>query len=199
MGSCDIASTLHSRDGAGLPGLNTQCVQRMTRPWLWVRDGHTIQLEPMRGKKIFSGIWGKEILFFFPSEKVLLILRRPLKSKVLSELQGDGTTLGQPTLGQPSLAAHSPPEPSRFSPHTLILGEASRRPSHAEIFSRMPRLWARGPARFRKTLRGPTADPRDGVLWASGGEATMPSTFWAAPRMFSFWSSLLHTTGLLSR
>ena len=38
----------------------------MTLPWLWVRDGHTIQLEPMKGKKIFSGIWGKEILFFFP-------------------------------------------------------------------------------------------------------------------------------------
>lgn len=60
-----VLVTLHSRDGARLSGLSPQCVQCMTFPGVWLRDGHMIQIEPMRGNKTFSGILGKKVLLFF--------------------------------------------------------------------------------------------------------------------------------------
>lgn len=97
------------------------------------------------------------------SEKAVLILRTPLKSKVFS-LQGEESRLGQPSLPP----TRSPPLLSR---HKLILGRDTLLHSHSEIFLRIVVGGTPATERLRERVRlwlWLEEGPSDSVLQLSG-------------------------------
>lgn len=97
------------------------------------------------------------------SEKAVLILRTPLKSKFFS-LQGDESRLGQPSL--PSTRS-----PTLLSRHRLILGRDTLLHSHSEIFLRMVVGGTPAAERGRESVRlwlWLEEDPSESVLQLRG-------------------------------